>query len=177
MRNSDGSTVNSEGVDTPPITQEQPPVLSLEGRPELAPGVTIAAESDTTAEDVKVFPSPSVPPRPKPNLNLSVNLADRPLWQIVSGLGLGAIALTGVAIGLFTLSGLALQGLGRAVAAVIAGTIVLGLFSGIPMLLAVFTLQTSRAIQQQGVSAGTSKLVVGIAIAIGVMGGIWGRLL
>jgi hypothetical protein len=102
-------------------------------------------------------------------------LADRPLWQIVSGLGLGAIGLTGVAIGLFTLSGLALQGMGRAVASLIAGAIVLALFSGIPVLLAVLTLQTNRAIRHQGVSANTAKLALGIAIAIGVVGGVCGR--
>jgi hypothetical protein len=104
-------------------------------------------------------------------------LSTRPLWQIVLGLGVGAVGLTGVAIGLFTLSGLALQGLGRAVAGLVAGIIVLVLFGSIPAALTVFTIQTHAVTQQQGVNSATARLALGAAIAIGIAIGVCSRLL
>jgi hypothetical protein len=172
----DAPSLNLGGADASLSVTPQPSlILPSEGMPERPTNVTIAPESDAAIEDASLLPLPVGSPRPKPTPRFSARLADRPLWQIVSGLGLGAIGLTGVAIGLFTLSGLALQGMGRAVASLIAGAIVLALFSGIPVLLAVLTLQTNRAIRHQGVSANTAKLALGIAIAIGVVGGVCGR--
>jgi hypothetical protein len=174
----DAPSLNLGGADASLSVTPQPSlILPSEGMPERPTNVTIAPESDAAIEDASLLPLPVGSPRPKPTPRFSARLADRPLWQIVSGLGLGAIGLTGVAIGLFTLSGLALQGMGRAVASLIAGAIVLALFSGIPLLLAVLTMQTNRVIRQQGVSAETAKLALVLAIAIGVVGGICGRLL
>ncbi|NJN60232.1 MAG: hypothetical protein HC795_00675 [Coleofasciculaceae cyanobacterium RL_1_1] len=141
------------------------------------------SESGSNAKDIAghapIVSAPKSPLTPKlaPKPRVSAMLATRPLWQIVVGLGVGAIGLTGVVIGVFTLSGLALQGLGRAVAGLIAGLLVLILFGSIPAALTVFTLRTHAMTQQHGVNSGTASLALGMAIAIGLAIGVCSRLL
>ncbi len=193
MRNSDdvparwddGSSLNPrEAEASRPVDFDIPANLPSEIAPEVTPEVVsevvsevaIVSKADSNADNTfAVSPTPfAAKPKPKPSLSLM--LATRPLWQIVVGLGLGAIGLTCVAIGLFTLSGLALQGLGRAVAGLIAGIIVLILFGSIPAALTVFTIQTHGVTQHQGVSSETARLALGAAIVIGIAIGICSRL-
>lgn len=141
------------------------------------------SESGSKTDDALVRPpiissaEPKLTPQREPKPSWVAMLSTRPLWQIVLGLGVGAVGLTGVAIGLFTLSGLALQGLGRAVARLIAGLIVLTLFGSIPAALTVLTIQTHAVTQQQGVNSGTARLALGAAITIGIAIGVCSRLL
>lgn len=121
-------------------------------------------------------PNSSDPPRsPRSRSSLSLFLGTRPLWQVVLGLGIGAIGLTSLVIGVFALSGLALQGLGRAVANLIAGVMVLALFGSFPAAFILVAIQTLGIVQQRGVSAGTAKLVIGVAIGLGIAIGLLGR--
>lgn len=141
------------------------------------------SESGSNAKDTAghapIGSAPKSPLAPKlaPKPSVGAMLATRPLWQIVVGLGVGAIGLTGIAIGLFTLSGLALQGVGRVVSGLIAGLLVLTLFGSIPAALTVFTLRTHALTQQQGVNSGAASLALGMAIAIGLAIGVCSRLL
>jgi len=157
--------------------------VELELEPEL--GVTTIDETADRASELAIAPytqedlnrTPSVPLRSQSRSQSSFSrfFATRPLWQVVLGLGISAIGLTSAAIGIFTLSGLALQGLGRAVANLMAGIMALTVFGSVPAVVTLVTLQTDEFMQRQGVSARTTKLAIGLAIGIGIAIGLLGR--
>lgn len=118
-------------------------------------------------------PAPLAPPevRQTQPIALVLKLTRRPLWQVVLGLSGGVLVLTLLAIELLAFSSLALQTLGRAIVATVAGATTLAIFLSVPAGLA----WGVRRSLNEAVEKESSARSIVVAIAIG--GAVFGVIL
>ena len=110
------------------------------------------------------------------SIAIALKLVERPLWQLVVGLSSGALVLTLLAIEALTLSGWALQTLGRTVVMLTAGGTTLLIFVAAPTAIAWTAQHSVKAARARDVSVKSIKLGVAIAAFGGVTIGILVRL-
>jgi len=133
---------------------------------------------DSSLESVSIASAPSPNElRKTPATAIATTLARRPLWQVVIGLGGGAIGLTLLAIALLTVSGLALRTLERAIVTTLAGATVLALFAAVPTGAIVYARRSIAQALPHGATQNRLRLAMAIAVAGGVAIGIVLRLL